>query len=639
LQAGDEATGSLRQLLTLRQPYDLQLSRDGERVAFAVVDRETTEGGLLRSSVWEGSVRGPLREVTCGPGTDLMPRFSPDGGRLAFASDRDHPGWVTAFILEADGEAKAVGSVSGAVEEIRWHHALNEIVVLSADLGSTSESLSRLDASASGPSDPEVRRPAEAWRRLFRVDVESGGTIEVSPDGLTVWEFSLHRDHAVALLSEDPGDGGWYDAWIGLVDLRTGAVERLYASEQQLACPRLSPDGGTVAWTENVCSDRGNVMGALTVLDLDSGETRVLARSADVAKLEWLEDGRLRVCGPRGLETYCGVVDPATGELRQADCGKARLGQLHLPDVTGDPTGRVIAAVREAPGRPPEVSLFETANRNSGWREISSLNQHLKSLPVPDMREVHWTSDGLDIEGILIVPSDGEPPYPMVVNVHGGPTALWEWSFSPGYAHSGLLFAESGFAVLLPNPRGSNGRGREFASANIGDLGGGDCRDILAGVDACVDMGLADGERVGLWGISYGGFMAAWMAATTTRFAAIVPVASHTNWLSFHNTTNIPSFDQLFVGPDPYDPAGGHFHRSPVVHARSARTPTLFLHGAVDRICPVSQAEEMYRALAEAGCETELVIYPREGHCDMWAEPDHALDGWKRLKGWMERFL
>ncbi|MFN8215255.1 MAG: prolyl oligopeptidase family serine peptidase [Solirubrobacterales bacterium] len=197
---------------------------------------------------------------------------------------------------------------------------------------------------------------------------------------------------------------------------------------------------------------------------------------------------------------------------------------------------------------------------------------------------------------------------------------------------------EAGYAVLLPNPRGSAGRGREFARANQGDVGGGDFRDILAGVDACVERGLAIDEQVGAWGISYGGFMSCWMAGNTDRFAAIVPVSCHSNWLSFHNTANIPAFDRQFVDADPYEADGRYFHLSPVVHARRGTTPTLFLHGAIDKICPLSQAEEMYRALAEAGVETELAIYPREGH-HVIEERAHAVDAINRLLAWMDRHL
>jgi dipeptidyl aminopeptidase/acylaminoacyl peptidase len=168
-------------------------------------------------------------------------------------------------------------------------------------------------------------------------------------------------------------------------------------------------------------------------------------------------------------------------------------------------------------------------------------------------------------------------------------------------------------------------------------MGGGDLRDILAGVDALVAAGVADDDRVAIVGTSYGGFMSAWAIGQTDRFRASVPMAAVTNWLSFHNTTNIGRFDELFLAADPYDRMGDYFTRSPVVHARRISTPTLVMHGQLDLCVPVSQGRELYQALAEAGVETELVVYPREGHG--WRERAHILDGNERMRAWLDRHL
>jgi dipeptidyl aminopeptidase/acylaminoacyl peptidase len=197
--------------------------------------------------------------------------------------------------------------------------------------------------------------------------------------------------------------------------------------------------------------------------------------------------------------------------------------------------------------------------------------------------------------------------------------------------------AEAGYAVLMPNPRGSAGRGQAFARANLGDMGGGDLQDILAGVDALEAAGVVDGARVGIMGGSYGGFMAAWAITQTDRFRASVAMAAVTNWLSFHHTTNIGRFDELFLDADPYAPGSDYFDRSPVVHARRVTTPTLVMHGERDLCVPVSQGQELYQALADAGVPTELVLYPREGHG--WREREHQLDGFRRIREWFDRYL
>jgi dipeptidyl aminopeptidase/acylaminoacyl peptidase len=247
-----------------------------------------------------------------------------------------------------------------------------------------------------------------------------------------------------------------------------------------------------------------------------------------------------------------------------------------------------------------------------------------------------WTAgDGLEIEGLLLRPREGSEPLPLIVGVHGGPTGCWSWSYTP-FGALGALMAQEGYALFLPNPRGSAGRGQEFARANLGDMGGGDLQDILAGVDSLVEAGIADTNRVGITGGSYGGFMAAWAITQTDRFSCAVPLASVTDWRSFHHTTNIGRFDSLFLDADPFEVGGEYEVRSPVVQAKHCKTPTLLIHGKEDLCVPVSQAQEMYQALVEAGCETELVLYPREGHGLM--ERDHIEDAWTRMRDWFARY-
>jgi dipeptidyl aminopeptidase/acylaminoacyl peptidase len=640
----DEAVSStLDQLLTMRQPSDVQLSSGGERIAFVVADVAAGEVGEGKGRIWAGPVDGEMRQITRGPGTDQLPRFSADGSKLAFASDRDHPGRASLFVLAPGAEAMQVGEIPGSVEDIRWCGDRDELVVLAADVGSDTAGIAgATEIVADGDSDPEVRRPGKAWRRLYRVDLATAESTEVGPgDGLTIWEFSLYGegDNAVALVSEDPSEGGWYEASIARIDLARRQVTNLYVSDLQLACPRVSPDGTWLAWTENVCSDRGVVAGTVNLLGLESGTHRELAANADVASLQWIDDARLCVIGPRASRVFVSILDVVDDELEELFSGPVRLGTAHQPAAAFDSETGVFATVHEGLGAPPEVAVFNAARQDLGWREVSDLNRHLRGLAVPEVDEISWQGDdGLEIEGLLARPAGAEAALPMIVNIHGGPTACWEWGFSPGCWNTTQLFTEAGYAVLLPNPRGSAGRGREFAAANVGDVGGGDFRDIVAGVDACVERGIAIDEQVGAWGASYGGFMSCWLAGNTDRFAALVPVACHSNWLSFHNTANIPAFDRQFVGADPYDTNGKYLELSPVVHAPKATTPTLFLHGAIDKICPLSQAEEMYRALVEAGVETELVIYPREGH-HLIEERAHAVDAIGRLLSWMNRHV
>jgi dipeptidyl aminopeptidase/acylaminoacyl peptidase len=168
-------------------------------------------------------------------------------------------------------------------------------------------------------------------------------------------------------------------------------------------------------------------------------------------------------------------------------------------------------------------------------------------------------------------------------------------------------------------------------------MGGADLADVLAGVDACVEQGIADPDRLGIGGWSYGGYMTAWAVTQTTRFRAAVAGASITNWISFHGVSTIPDFDAAFYAVDPFDWDGRYGQFSPMAHVRNTHTPTLFLHGEQDEICPVGQAHEMFRALKELDVPTELVVYPREPHGIR--EREHARDVLERAVGWFKRYL
>ncbi len=211
-----------------------------------------------------------------------------------------------------------------------------------------------------------------------------------------------------------------------------------------------------------------------------------------------------------------------------------------------------------------------------------------------------------------MTPHGAEGPLPLIVGVHGGPTWNWGSYFSDSEPNA-VLLASAGYACLLPNPRGSIGRGHVFNQGVIGDGGGIDFRDIMAGVDHVIAEGIADPDRLGIAGLSYGGYMAAWAVGQTDRFGASVAMSVVSNYVSFHLTSEVWWYDHAILEGEWHDPASQYMDRSPVTHAHKGSTPTLILQGAIDRCTPVSQADELFTAIAETGTEVELVVYPREG--------------------------
>ncbi|MDQ3876199.1 MAG: S9 family peptidase [Actinomycetota bacterium] len=637
--ASESATRSgLEQFQRLRLPVDVTVSADGTRVAFAALASCAEKGGRLASTIWTLEVGERAEQVTQGSGTAVAPRWAPSGA-LAFASDHEHTGRMSVYIREAD-RVRQVGEIAGSVEDLAWSADGTRLLVLAADLGADRagiQAATKIQEQTAAEVDPQVTRPFQAWRRLYSVDARSGETVEVSPTGVNVFEFDWDGASGVAAVcSDDPSESAWYGAYLGLLDVERGTIARVYEPEWQIAVPRFAGDGSTICFVEGFCSDRGVLAGTVRAIALASGVVRDLAPDLDVS---WLQPGAgssLWYAGWRGMGSMCGRLS-LDGTVEEVWAGDATIGSRYQPALSVDARGRLLVAAYDAPGRAPEV-VVRDARAPDGWRPLTELNPRAPAL-LETVEQEAWTwsaRDDVEIEGILLRPRGVPGPLPLIVIVHGGPTGVWSHQFAPFLGIPYLLAAE-GYGVLLPNPRGSAGRGQQFARANLGDMGGGDLGDILDGVDSLVDAGITDAERLGITGASYGGFMAAWAVTQTDRFSAAIPIACVSDWRSFHLTTNIGRFDELFLNADPYEVGGEYEARSPVVHASSCTTPTLVMHGGEDLCTPLGQAKELYQALVDAGVETELVVYPREGHG--WLERAHQHDAWERIRDWFARYV
>jgi dipeptidyl aminopeptidase/acylaminoacyl peptidase len=608
--------------MELLRPGEVALSSDGSRIAFAVAASFREREKRIETRLWVGEVDGDLQPGE--PGS--FPRFSPDGSKLAYASDRGHEGRLSLWVGEFE-----VGEIPGSVEDLRWSPDGARLLVLAADLGADmagAQSAKKIEETGAAEQDPKVFRPARFWRRLWLVDAVSGESRDVTPEAVNVFEFGWAGGKVAAVCTDDPSESAWYDAWLGLIDLDARSVERVHVPKWQLQAPRISP-GGRVAFVEGFSSDRGTLTGTVHVLD-----DGPLAPELHATWIEFADDDTLWVAGWRGAGSFSGRLS-LDGSYEDVVGGQGTLGPRFSPAVAASADGSRVATAWESPDESPEVVLFENGDR----RTLTTLNAEVAPrLATIEWQTHRWQSfDGLEIEGLVALPRDrAEGPLPLVVDVHGGPTGSWSWQFAPSIGLPQLL-ASAGYAVLLPNVRGSVGWGPEFAEANLGDMGGADLQDILTGIDSLVQEGVVEDKRVAITGGSYGGFMACWAVTQTDRFAAALPMAVVTDWVSFHFTTNIGQFDRLYLQADPSDPEGEYTRRSPIYHARNCKTPTLIQHGEDDLCTPLAQALEFYNALVEAGCETELVVFPREGHG--WTEREHLIDSWNRMRDWLARYV
>jgi dipeptidyl aminopeptidase/acylaminoacyl peptidase len=618
-------------------------SPDGRWIAFVGERLDRLEGHPEGRICLVPTDGGEVRQITHGPNDDADPRWSPDGRTLTFRSDRAGKGRHQLHALDADrpGEARLLATLPGTVEWHRW--SANGTLILAGIAGGAAE---QADALGSGTMGGEAELPGwvpevessddgEAERRsLWAIDPATGEARQVSRPGTNVWEAEPCGPGAVvAVVSEGPGEDAWYRAGLAWIDVATGDERPLLSSPVQLGWAAASPGGAHVTVVEAICSDRLVVCGDLRLIDVDSGDTRLLdLADVDATRVRWTDDDRFLVFGRRGMQAV--VLDVAMPDLavREVWSGPDRVGELY--DPSGSALGDGFVALMSSHERPPSIV---SVDRDGDEREVAALHHAGHDVVrrlVARREQLRWRApDGLEIEGLLTVPP-GDGPFPLVLLIHGGPIGAAGDGF-PGA--STALFLARGFAILQPNPRGSTGRGQAFARGVVGDMGGADLGDDLAGVDAVVEAGIADRERLVLIGGSYGGFMATWIPTQDGRFKASVAISPVTDWWSERFDSSLGSWVGDFLGGEPLDVSSEYTARSPVLHADRVTTPVLLTAGRHDRATPVGQAVEFYRALRERGIPTEVVKYPQEGHGV--GEFPAALDLASRTVAWFERFL
>lgn len=619
---------------TVATAADLSASPDGTRAAFTGTRRDSVETDPVSRVCVVDLAGGTVEEVTNGPNDDRAPAWSPDGETIAFLSDRRHRGRNGVYLLRRGhlGEAQAAPEVDGSVEWLAWSPDGTRLL-----LGVAATGAEKSGVEGSGRIADDADRPdwlprvttgetADAWRRAWVYDTRSGDVRPVSREGLNVWEAAwCGPDSIVGVVSESPGEDAWYDAPLALVEVATGTERVLHKPRdgRSLGWPTATPDGARVAFVEAVSSDRWVVAGDLLVLDVATGEaTPVDTRGVDVSDVRFRTDGSLVYAGARGLDTVLG--DDRDGDLWVGEPAVSLQPRFApLPDGT---------AVMElsAWDTPAQIAVVG----RDGMRTVHVFEAGRDAAKPGTERRFEWQArDGLTIQGLLYEPAGTPKPYATVLYVHGGPVGR-EHTRAPQRQRFITLLLSRGYAVLVPNVRGSSGRGADYASRVVGDMGGAETTDHLDGLDTLVAEGTADPARIGVMGGSHGGFMTTWLVTQDDRFAAACAISPVTDWRSQHWTSNIGHFDEMFVGPMKDEIRDD---RSPLLHVANVRTPTFLTAGDVDRCTPPGQALEFHQALLEHGVPTACAIYPGEGH-GVRRYPA-VLDWFTRIVGWFEEWM
>jgi len=479
----------------------------------------------------------------------------------------------------------------------------------------------------------------EDEQRIAVVPAAGGSYRLVSPGDTFVYEYDWMPDGRgfVVTSARGNGDNNWWIATLGHVDAASGRLRVIAAPAMQINMPHVSPDGRTVAFIGGLMSDFGSVGGDVYTVPIEGGEPvdATAGVKASFNGIAWRGQALLASV-QAGADTGVATVDPAartTRMLWQMPVGAAadRDGRFVF-----SADGRMAAAVTEdfehAPrlvaGRLPE--LVPITHDNDGF------------APQVAARSITWTSEGFGVQGWLVGPRSVEPgrKYPMLVQVHGGPAATMTPRYvSVGESGNPLVreLANAGYFVFMPNPRGSFGQGAEFTRANRRDFGGGDWRDILAGVDAAIAQAPIDGDRLGLMGHSYGGFMTMWGVTHSGRFKAAVAGAGIANWISYYGQNGIDQWMVPYFGATMYDDPAAYRAASPIESIKAARTPTLVYVGERDVECPPAQSFEFWHGLRALGVPTSLVVYEGEGHA--LRKPEHQRDLRARVLGWFDKYL
>ena len=589
---------------------DPAIQPDGQTIAFTGTIADTLVD--VRTRICLVDNEGCLRVISDEPGSQRQPAWSSDGAMLAYLTSDGSD--LARVVIRSSRTLDPLPSprVDGAAETLAFSPDSTRLLVTAAErLADVGDVQLTTD-----PQAPRVRStdPVDRGRHLWIHHIGRSHSELVPIVGATVWEAAWLGDQAVAVIgSAGWTEGHWFRARLFQHDLNTGQTRLLPTSGPQLAQPRANAAGTRIAVIEGLASDRGNLAGQVRVIDPATGDWhRPPSADVDVAGISWLANNSLAYIGIRGQDVVAGRFHPDfrspayVSWSDQSSCGR------HMPVAGFSPTGATVV-IRDDYGTPPAVLRFDPeGNRTTVLSLAPPATADLVALS-GYAETVSWpAADQTMIFGTLCRPHD-RGPHPLVLHVHGGPvdgtTNAWNMQNDTTRA-----LVAAGYAVLHPNPRGSVGRGSEFCAAVLRDIGGADADDLLSGVTAMVDRGIADADRIAVAGTSYGGFMATWLPGQSNKFRAAVAMSPVTDWASLYYTSNISSFVELFMGGSPTQIPDQYALRSPVTRASQIRTPTLLMAGALDLCTPAEQAARFHGALRLSGTQSQLVIYPNEGH-------------------------
>ncbi|HKX83643.1 MAG TPA: S9 family peptidase [Pyrinomonadaceae bacterium] len=617
------------------------VSPDGKHVAYTVNDAVmTADKSEFVSQIWLATTDGKENvQLTFNEKSSTSPKWSPDGRSIAFLSNRKDNRNNIYVMRIAGGEAEMITDQKAAVSGFQWSPDGKSIAFMMSDAKTDEE-----EKNDKGKNDFRWVDENAKMSRLYLVPLAKDANGKREPRKLTndsrsVTSFDWSPGGAKIAFAhvKDPKVDYWPSSDVSIVDVASGNVTALASTGAAEGDPRYSPDGKWIAMSVSDLPVRWAQSNTINIVSTAGGTPRVMAATHDgqPGMIGWSSDGtKIYISEAKGTTTAIYLLDVASNTLTEPHPSRSVYSSISISQPTD-----YLAGVAQKADMPSAILVGRFSDSQPVI--ISAANAEFAKIPVGKTEVVKWKSkDGREIEGLLTYPVGyaAGTKVPLILNIHGGPAGVFQQNFIGGRGVYPLAtLSARGFAILRPNPRGSSGYGTEFRRANIKDWGFGDYQDLMTGVDKVIDMGVADPNRLGVMGWSYGGYMTSWIITQTKRFKAASAGAPVTNLMSFNGTADIPAFIPDYFGGQSWEIPEVYSKHSAMFNIKGASTPTLIQHGDADVRVPISQGYELYNALRQQGVPTRMIVLPRQPHGP--TEPKMQLAAMQSNVDWFEKYL
>ena len=631
------------QTMKMKNVSAVRVSPDGSKIVYTVREAIMTDDrSEYVNQIYLTDVSGKNTvKLTKGDRNNANPRWSPDGNRIAFTSNRD--GKNNLYILPVHGgESERLTDVKTGVGDFDWSPDGKMIAYTMSDHPSAAE-----EKAKKAKDDWYFMDENYKQGRLYILwlnEKDTAGkqkTLQLTSENRHIADFDWSPDSKSIVFthaaSPRVNDNVYSD--VSLVNIITGKVEPIAATGASESDAMFSPDGRSIAY---FVSEEPVVWGGRTIVrivQVSGGGSTELAGTPNEPGilLGWSADGKFIYTG-EAHHTLFNVYKLST------DGKDVKLWNTSSNDLISglslNSSGSHFGFVSQSTSRPGDAYISSTTSFTPV--KISNVNPDIASYPVPRTEVITWTSfDGKEIEGLLTYPLNFEKgkKYPLILNIHGGPAGVFSQSFTAanGGAYPVAAFAEKGIFVLRPNPRGSTGYGLDFRLANQRDWGGGDYKDLMAGVDHVLAMGNVDKDRLGVMGWSYGGFMSSWIVGHTDRFKVASIGAPVVDLAAQNMTDDIAGFLPSYMKKQPWEDWDVYAQHSPLRYVQNVKTPVLLQHGEADIRVPFSQGVMFYNALKRRDVPVRFLVLPRQPHGPV--EPKMTMKVMQTNLQWMEQYL